>query len=457
MLYPQDKIIQAYFKRLERSIVLNLDLNLFDHAILECENALSFLKQKRISSFLYKSQFAMIYSNMGIAYIAKFQDEIDPNNKEHFYNQALKYTKKGIRIYRELKDTDNYVRLGYHLSHFNLMIDGNVTSWIKSNMRIAKKIKEDITPNTQETYAQILLDIIFQYCASSAFNDCGISYKTIKAYLKEVNDIRKKFHPNSFTRKFDIQKAYWLVELTHENNVDSLKKIVIELENLLVEYKKHVESDYREGLFEKYAQDVQNTLGVLNYRIGAHFDSICEYQKSIVFYKKSIEYYKWSAESLKKIGAFGSVAILNIYNNIAVVRFGLYRIDKNEKHIKQNINDLDVALDEFVKIIPNSLIIAETLINLGKSHYFIKNYELALINYQNAESIIDNHEDPYEKMENFYWLCKSYAELFEETQDYDKASQYILKARDLLTSNDYEEDSLEVLELDNYLTKLSQL
>lgn len=456
MLHLQDKIIQAYFKRLERSIVLNLDLNLFDQAILECENALFFLKQKRISSSLYKSQFAMIYSNMGIAYIAKFQDEIDPNNKEHFYNQAIKHIKKGVRIYRELKDTDNYVRLGYHLSHFNLMIDGNVTSWIKSNMRIAKKIKEDMSQNAQETYAQIMLDIIFQYCSSSALNDCGISYKTIKAYLKEVNDIWKKFHPNSLTRKFDIQKAYWLVELTHENNVNSLKKIVSELETLLVEYKKHVESDYRDGLFEKYAQDVQNTLGVLNYRIGAHYDSIWEYQNAIAFYKKSIEYYKDSAESLKKIAAFGSVAILNVYNNIAIVRFSLYKLDNNEEYISQNIKELDAVLKNFVQIMPNSLLIADTLKNLGRSHYFIKNYELVLVYYQNAESILDNHEDPYEKMENVYWLYKSYAELFETIKDYRKAAEYILKARDLLIDNDYEEDSLEVLELDEKLKILSK-
>lgn len=46
---------------------------------------------------------------------------------------------------------------------------------------------------------------------------------------------------------------------------------------------------------------------------------------------------------------------------------------------------------------------------------------------------------------------------FEEIKDYDKASQYILKARNLLTSNDYDEDSLEVLQLDEKLKILNKL
>ena len=398
-----------------------------------------------------------IYTDMAIAYIHKFRNEILPEEREYFCKQARKYAKKGIKLYREIEDLYNMTILEIRLSELNLLMDGNVTEWIKTSKRIANKIKEDKSERAQGIYAHILLGIVSQYCGSSAFNDCGISYKIAKKYLSEAKQIYEKLYPNNPVKKFGILKIYWMLEAACNIDINKDEQIIVELTNLLSEYRKHVEKDFYEGLFEQYALDIQNVLGVLNYRVGAHYDQNNDVCSSIGFYNNAIKYYSDSIVSLKKIGAIGSIEILNAYQNIAIVRFSLYKLNNDEKYISQNIKELESVLDDFVQIMPNSLLIAETLQNLGRCHCIFKNYESALLCYQNAESTIDNHEDPYEKIENFYWLCKSYAELFEETKDYDKASQYILKARELLTSNDYEEDSLEVLQLDEKLKILNKL
>lgn len=448
--------INYYFKLLERSIVLGLELNDLDDVIFTCKKALSFLAEKNISIHLYKIQFAMIYSNMGIAYSYKFQDENLPENKEFFYNQAIKFMNKGRKLFYEQEDICNYVATSVQLSKLKLMFDGNIGTWIRTNKRLAKKIQTNISSEAQHIYAEILLSIVHEYCASSAFYDFGMSYKTAKKCLEEVQAIYKKIHSNNPIYNFELSYVYLILETTCASDISTLENIIVELEKLLVEYKKHIEKDFCEGLFEKYANNIQNSLGVLNYEIGTHYDEINDFESAIIYYNKSIQYYIDAANSLKKIGCQGSVEAHNIYHNIAVVRCSIYKFEKqNNPIIFQNINKLENTINAFMQVMSNHISMADIFLDLGMSHYLEKNYGTALRCYQDAEQILDGNCDQNNNFEMIYLICKNYADLFEAIGDFNQSKYYIEKARKILLNSGYEKNSEEIYVLDQKLEMLT--
>lgn len=449
----ENEAFKMYFKTLEKSIEAKIDLNELDEAIELYEKAKSFLTKMGITQKKCKQEYATIYANLSIVYMNKFYDSDDLAQRGHYYDLALKLMRKGERIFRQIEDTYNLAVLLIHKADLELMVDGNVTKWIKKSNRLIKIIKDDRSRRGQEIYARLLTSIVSRYCSSSCLNDCGISHKTAKRYLIEINEINSRLHPQNTNLKREIVKLDCMLDLTLATSIVEYRSLIKRLERLMLEYKQQVEMDYNEGLYERYTADIQNCLGMLYYRIGVYYKSIKNHKKAIDFYSKAEDCYYDTMNFIAKTGGPGALEILNIYKNIASVRLNKYDCDNNAESIETITNELTAVAERFEKIIPRDILIAEIYESLGRFNYILNEYDKSLSYFERAEQIIESYEDDNEKAESIYWLCKDYSLTLVAVGEYELAVEYLNIARDLLIDFGYEEESEEVLEIDRRIEK----
>ncbi len=445
--------IDLYFKLIERKVTLLLELNRIDEAICEIEEGLAVLKERHIVSDMQWRRFAMLYTNFGIAFESKYEDEVLGEKKEEYYEKAYKYIKNGIKLWKKFTDVYNVSVAKVHLADLCLNNDHNIASWYKKYRRILKEIKGIETNTYQLLYAEMLLRMVNQYCSTDTFNDCGMSYRTAKKYLCEINEIYGEFCPNDAIAQLGYLKTYLALELSHSIEAQDCQMIIKKLDKLIHNYETHVKQDLGENLFELYVNDIQNNLGVAYYRLGCKYATLNN-NKAADFLNKSIHYFQESINSYNIINAQGSELLFKVIVNLTNTRLMLYKCDKNKKHLEENIKLIRRSLSKFSRIVPNSLIMAEAYISLGKSYGKLNDFKDEIKFYDKAEAYVCEKGISDDTSQLLYWLYKGYANSYASQRKFEEAREYYNKTKNILLEAGYTNDSDVVMEIIDELNKI---